>query len=145
MLQPEPLGYYIKKIHQTFVSQSNKSLKKFGLTSSQLDILVYLLRHSDRVCTQREIEKYYGLSHATVIGTLQRLIDKGYINVYASEEDKRQRNVFLTDLAFEIEEEMVKEWENNYNKFKRHMSEEEIENLVEGLKKVYIILQEDDE
>ena len=142
-MQKEHLGYYFKKINEAFVSRRNKGLKESGLTSTQMDFLVYMFRHND--VTQRELERYFGLSHSTVIGIVKRLSEKGYIVVEQNEEDKRQRNIALTEKAYDIQKGMIKRRENDQKKFEKHMTKEEISNLIQELKKVYDILQKEEE
>ena len=143
ILQKEHLGYYFKKINEAFVSRRNKALKESGLTSTQMDFLVYMFRHGET--TQRELEVYFGLSHSTVIGIVQRLADKGYIVVEKCENDKRQRNLLLTEKAQQMKKDAVKRRENDQKKFEKYMTREEISNLTEELKKVYDILQKEEE
>ena len=142
-MQKEHLGYYFKKINEAFVSNRNKTLKEKGLTSTQMDFLVYLFRHND--VTQRELEVYFGLSHSTVIGIVKRLAEKGYIVVEQNEEDKRQRNILLTEKAYDIQKGMIKRRENDQKKFEKYMSAQEIADLIKELKKVYDILQKEEE
>lgn len=142
-MQKEHLGYYFKKINEAFVSNRNKTLKEKGLTSTQMDFLVYLFRHND--VTQRELEVYFGLSHSTVIGIVKRLAEKGYIVVEQNEEDKRQRNILLTEKAYDIQKGMIKRRENDQKKFEKYMSAQEIADLIRELKRVYDILQKEEE
>lgn len=142
-MQKEHLGYYFKKINEAFVSRRNKGLKESGLTSTQMDFLVYMFRHND--VTQRELERYFGLSHSTVIGIVKRLAEKGYIVVEQNEEDKRQRNILLTEKAYDIQKGMIKRRENDQKKFEKYMSAQEIADLIKELKKVYDILQKEEE
>ena len=139
----EHLGYYFKRINEAFVARANKSLKKFELTSTQMDILMYLFRNNSATSTQRDIEKYFNLSHSTVIGVLQRLTEKGYITIERSLDDKRQRNVNLTQKAFEVKEYIINHRQKIQNSFAESFSESELKSLVESLKKVYDILQKE--
>lgn len=142
-MQKEHLGYYFKKINEAFVSRRNKGLKESGLTSSQMDFLMYMFCHGNT--TQRELEVYFGLSHSTVIGIVQRLVDKGYVIVQKDEADKRQRNLLLTEKANQMKKDAVKRRENDQKKFEKYMTKEEISNLIQELKKVYDILQKEEE
>ena len=142
-LANEHLGYYFKRINEAFVARANKSLKKFELTSTQMDILMYLFRNNSTTSTQRDIEKYFNLSHSTVIGVLQRLTEKGYITVEQSLDDKRQRNVNLTQKAFEVKQYILNHRQKIQNSFAENFSESELESLVKSLKKVYDILQKE--
>ena len=104
---------------------------------------MYLFHSAESKTTQRDIEKYYNLSHSTVIGVLQRLTEKGYIAVEQSLDDKRQRNVNLTQKAYEVKQYILNHRQKIQNSFSENFSESELESLVKSLKKVYDILQKE--
>lgn len=137
------LGYYLKLTHEHFVSDKNRRLKKFGITSSQMDVLLYLLRFEDKVVTQRDVEKHFGLTHSTVIGILKRLCAKGYIVVEKSPDDKRQRNISVTQKAFAIKGFMQSDRDRFDKLIEERMGSKEYEALLLGMKKFYSILRED--
>ena len=41
------IGCYLKKIHNQLENDFNRKFKKYGLTSTQLDVLEYLAQHAD--------------------------------------------------------------------------------------------------
>jgi len=55
---------------------------------------------------QKELETTFGLSHATISGLLKRLSENGFLAVCISEEDKRQRKVYLTKKAQRMAEQL---------------------------------------
>ena len=143
-LAQRDLPYYFKKIHEAFVLKSNRNLKKVGLTSSQMDILIYLFHNEGKIVTQRDIEKYFGLTHSTVIGILKRLADKKYIYIIASEDDRRQRIVKLDENSLKVKEDFLIERQKRINRFKDKLTDEETDTLIRLLDKVYSVLKEEE-
>lgn len=137
-------AYYFKRIHEAFVLESNRNLKKVGLTSSQMDILIYLFINEGKIITQRDIEKHFGLTHSTVIGILKRLAEKEYIYVKTDENDRRQRIVNLDKKSFKVKEDFLIEREKRINRFKDKLTKEEADTLINLLGKVYSVLKEEE-
>lgn len=60
-------GCYFKKIHNQLEAGFNRKYKKYGLTSMQLDVLIYLSRHSGSKRTLTDIAAHFGVRHTSVI------------------------------------------------------------------------------
>ena len=95
----------LKQISNAFVKDANRTLKRIGLTVSQAEILLFLY-HTPDSGGQRDIESHFGLQHPTVIGLLERLRKKGFVQCAVNPEDRRCRTVSLTEKAYEIQQEM---------------------------------------
>lgn len=137
MENKKPLGFYFKKIHDIFVADANIQLKKWGLTFSQMEVLIYLLKRQDTQTLQKDIEIHFNLKHPTVIGTLKRMEKKGLIKSVTNPEDRRGNIILLTDKAFEFEKMMVEFKKNMEMKFVKDLSDEQKEQLVDLLGIVY--------
>jgi len=95
-------AFIIKKIHDAIEKRANNDLKKHDITITQVRVLMFLREHKDEMMTQRDIEEYLGVSHPTVVGIIQRLEAKGFIKCEANENDKRMKNISLTDAPNEL-------------------------------------------
>ena len=51
--------------------------EEFQLTSMQVRILGFLIKHDDREINPRDLEHYFRISKPTVTGVLKRLEEKG--------------------------------------------------------------------
>ena len=101
-----------------------------GLTPAQLFVLHYLSRKQGESICQRDIEKQFELSHATVSGIISRLEAKEFIICSFSEEDRRFKNILLTEKAKCCENEMKKSIEHYEAQLVRGFSEEEKNQLI---------------
>ncbi|MFV0393071.1 MAG: MarR family winged helix-turn-helix transcriptional regulator [Coprobacillaceae bacterium] len=99
MQRSQKLGVIIKRINNTFEAELNKMLKKYDITKTQCDILMYLDRHKHEKNSQRDIEKYFGISNPTVSGILNRLESKEFIIRMSCEKDARVRYIKSTEKA----------------------------------------------
>lgn len=106
MKQRTNVGFLVKQINNIYEKDFNNQLKKLDLTSSQAEVLDFLFRCDEEEVTQRDIEKALSLKNPTVTGILGRMEEKGFVMILPSEKDKRCKNVYLTEQAFDIEKKM---------------------------------------
>lgn len=93
--------FYFRRIHNLLITHINSKIKETELTVSQFELLAYLgvNEMDNHSVTQKQIEEFFGLSHPAVIGLLKQLQGKGFVEVSVNSEDKRHRNVCLTEKA----------------------------------------------
>lgn len=107
------------------------------VTAAQGRVVMYLKKQAGRVVTQRELEKYLGVSHATVKGLLQRLEEKGYVRTAFDAQDGRVKNVYLTDASEKYKEKVRALLEELDARMMRGLSEAEQRELARMLEKIY--------
>ena len=130
------IGKLIKQLHIALENNFNKFSKKYKLTSSQMDILIFLLHNENKIVNQRDIENFLSLSNPTIAGTLLRLEKKGFIIRKISSKDKRYKEIYLTDKSRELKDIIFKYIRDNDNKMFSNMSEEDKENLKNIITKI---------
>jgi len=130
-------GFYIKRISDYIEADANRALEQYGITFSQARVLIFLLRSQGKVVIQKDIEKYLELKHPTVIGILQRMEVKGIIVSDVDPQDKRQKIITLTDLAFELEKRITDHVEDAEQRMAEGMTQEELDTIKLLLHKVY--------
>ncbi|MGF6365208.1 DNA-binding MarR family transcriptional regulator [Aequitasia blattaphilus] len=96
------LGATIKRINNIYEKEFNMQLKSIGITASQCAVLDYLFCTQKESIRQKDVEEALSLQNPTVTGLLKRLDEKGYILSVQSEQDKRCRNIYLTEKAYDI-------------------------------------------
>lgn len=101
-----PVGFLFKQINTVYEKDINNQLKGIGITSSQCEVLDYLFHCDKEEVNQRDIEKALNLKNPTVTGLLQRLDEKGYVLIVLNAKDKRKKNVYLTEKAYDIQRRM---------------------------------------
>ena len=69
-------------------------------------MLDYLFHSREEEVNQKDIEKALSLQNPTVTGLLKRLDEKGYILSVPSNKDKRCKNIYLTEKAYDIQKRM---------------------------------------
>lgn len=106
-----PVGFMFKQINNIYEKEFNSLLRGIGITSSQCAVLDYLLGSSKEFMNQKDIEKALSLKNPTVTGILKRLDEKGFILAVPSNQDKRCKNIYPTEKAYDIQKKM-----DNYRK-----------------------------
>jgi MarR family multiple gene transcriptional regulator MgrA len=82
----------------------NQKMQSKGLTSSQSDIIRYLLHHQDEEVTAGNLMEKLGLSQSTIAGLLKRLEEKELISRYTDGSDGRRSVIQLTSEGLALEE-----------------------------------------
>ena len=126
----------IKQINNVYEKDLNERLRKIGITSSQCAVLDYLFHTSRDEVSQRDVEKALNLKNPTVTGILKRLDEKGYILCVPNARDKRKKNIYLTEKAYDIQRRMETDRRKLDRELTRGMSKREVESLTKNLEKL---------
>ena len=118
MQKKRTIGFMFKQINNVYEKEFNNRLRTLGITASQCAVLDYLFDCEKEEVTQRDIEKGLNLRNPTVTGLLKRLDEKGYILSVPSNTDKRCKNIYLTEKAYDIQRRM----ENQRRKLDKMLS-----------------------
>ncbi len=135
------VGYMIKCIGDKMNARTTRRLKKFGLTMSQFCALSYIYEHGG-VSTQKDIEKYFDISHPTVVGVVAKLEQNGYLTCSVGKEDHRFKVLTLTEKGKEIGQKLLEELAYYQNVLTADLSPSQIEALREALAIVYKNLED---
>ena len=89
-------GTLLKQIHDVMEKNANNVLREQKLTISQSGVLVLLDEKAGKTASFKELEKEFGVSQPTMVGILNRLVQKDFVEVLTDSEDKRIRKAHLT-------------------------------------------------
>ena len=89
-------GTLLKQIHDIMEKNANNVLREQDLTISQSGVLVLLDEKEEKTASFKELEKDFGVSQPTMVGILNRLVQKDFVEVLTDSEDKRIRKAHLT-------------------------------------------------
>ncbi len=103
MMDNTSIGTLVKCITNEYEKHFNQILSASGITVSQCAVLSFLYETHKEQVNQKDIEKHLNLSNPTVTGLLKRLDEKGYILVVPNMQDKRKKNVHLTERAYDMQ------------------------------------------
>lgn len=126
----------IKQLSEKFEAKGTAACSKVGLTISQFRFLVYLKIHPDSQVTQREMEKFFKVSHPAVNGVLKRLEEKGFISTELITNGKTQKIVHLEKKGNEAVEIMDKIRNIDDENLSKEITSQEWEELYRILSKI---------
>lgn len=132
----QPIGFLVKQINNVFEKDLNKKLKAIGVTSSQCAVLDYLFHTNKEEVSQRDVEQNLNLKNPTVTGLLKRLDEKGYILCVPNAEDKRRKNIYLTEKAYDIQRRMDADRKKLDKRLTRGMTKKEVAAVTRALEKM---------
>lgn len=142
MHQNEDIGFLIKLIHDSVEKKTNYELKKLNITLSQGRILAYLHDHMGVKTSQKDIEEYFDVTHPTVIGILKRLENKGLITSEFDDEDKRVKNIYLTQKEESIHQKMSGFQKEMEQRLLNGLTVDQVAELKLQLKTIYSNIQD---
>lgn len=136
MRERRTIGFLFKQVNNLYEKELNNRLRELGLTSSQCEVLDFLLQSSKDQVTQRDVEKALNLKNPTVTGLLKRLDEKGFILSIPSGKDRRCKNIYLTEKAYDIQKRMETERKKIDKMLTLGMTKKETEALYKMLNRV---------
>ena len=132
----------MKHINNVYEKDLNERLKKLGVTSSQCAVLDFLFHTDKDEVNQCDVEKALSLKNPTVTGILKRLDEKGFIFSVPNTQDKRKKNIYLTEKAYDIQRRMEADRKKLDKELTRGMTKKEIAALTRGLEKMLYNISE---
>lgn len=132
----QPIGFLIKQINNVFEKELNDRLRTVGITSSQCAVLDYLFHTNKEEVNQRDVERNLNLKNPTVTGLLKRLDEKGYILCVPNEEDKRKKNIYLTEKAYDIQRRMEADRKKLDKRLTMGLTKKEVAAVTRALEKM---------
>ena len=97
------------------------------LNTSQMTLLVYLIRHHDEQICQKDLENELGLKKASITGLIDRLTEKGDLSREQAEDDRRKNYIRLTQKALNYKEEIYAKFQELDEMLKKDFTPEEME------------------
>ena len=88
------IGFLIKLIYDDLGRVLGRRFQATGLTPSQAEVLQFVNARSGARTTLRDVEAFLGVSHPTVVGLVQRLVEKGFLVSLPDPDDGRARNLY---------------------------------------------------
>ena len=134
----------MRKIQIRIKGGVDASLKENDMTFSQSFVMAFIDKHGGKV-SQKEIQKHLNVSHPTVVGLIKRLENNGFVYCEVDENDKRNKMVFNTDKATKLRQEMDKKRDAFDTKMMKGFSDQECDELVTLLTKLYDNISEEQE
>ncbi len=130
------IGPMVRMIHTAIDRQINTRVQEMELTSAQIFVLHYINRNSDKDVFQKDIEKHFELSHATVSGLISRLEAKGFIECLPAKNDKRYKRLCVTEKARCYDEQMRQHIDQVEKQALEGFSDEDIRQLQSYLDRI---------
>ncbi|MCR4742007.1 MAG: MarR family transcriptional regulator [Treponema sp.] len=140
-MESREVFFLIKNIHDKFDARANTDCQKVGLTISQFRVLLFLEAHQNSRVTQKDLELEFKVSHPTINGIINRLENKNFITTQMIKESGKQQKIISLEISgHEALKNMRENRIHDNNAFEENFSEEEKEELLKLLQRLYKIL-----
>lgn len=127
----------IKALSETIEKKANHRLSSYGVTASQMHILMALHHSESGVYSLKELEKMFHVAQATIVGIVSRLEAKGLVFRFADCNDRRRKSVKLTSRGMELGSQAEKEIEDIGLWLTSDLDTDEKKEFLRLLQKVY--------
>lgn len=97
-------GFYLKQLNDSLTKNANNALRKEDITMTQTGVLLYLHDLKEKEATLKELERAMKVAQSTTVGIISRMEQKGLVECFGSDEDKRIKIVRITSQGEEIYE-----------------------------------------
>lgn len=105
-MEGNEIGSYLKKIHNHLERGKNSDLKRYGLTGTQLEALLYLRQKGGKTGTLSEMAQFFDVKHTSILHVVKLLEKKGLIARAEKKPGSRLREIRLTENGYMLTEEM---------------------------------------
>ena len=133
----EDLGRKIKKLDKLFKLRMDRNLEKLDITAMQMHTLIYLYHNCDKKITQKDLCIEFGVKHSTMSGILSRMQDKNLIYTKQDENNKKCKDIYVTEYALEIKEQLDLNRDNTERILVENLTANDVKNLHKYLDKLY--------
>lgn len=90
-------GFFIKQINEAVTKHINNRVREYGLTLSQVIVLLLIDDEKEETVSLKFVERRLCVSQPTALGLCTRLEQKGLLNAFYNEIDKRGKMLSLTE------------------------------------------------
>ncbi|PUE64847.1 MarR family winged helix-turn-helix transcriptional regulator [Arcobacter lacus] len=129
-------GYHFSIIFINIKKSMELKLKPYNITHLQFSILINIYKNN--VTTQKELLKYTYGDETSITRLIDRLEVKGYLQRIACENDKRKKELKLTQSGINLAEEVISCAREVNAELVKDMDNEEAKQLLNLLQKVNI-------
>lgn len=104
----------------------NSAMALWGLTAAQVQVLLYVLGHSNQGTSLTQIHREYGYSMAALSCIVKRLREKGYIRVEPWAGDERRKLLFAIQAAQELQHHLDRSTQRLHQQLYRGFTPQEL-------------------
>lgn len=129
--------YQIKSLEKSILRHNKeKSIKDKEITTTQMEILLYIFKNEDKDIYQKELENVLNLRRATVSGVLQTMEKNNLITRITDAEDTRTKKIILNEETRNIFLRHLKQFDEIEKVIVDGISEKELEVFFEVIQKM---------
>lgn len=135
------IGRNISILYRHEIVYADKKLKDYHLNKIQAEFILHLRHYIGR--THTELNSYFMFNKATITKIIKHLEKYGYVRSVINENDKREKNISITDNGLNIVPTLIQileEWESRIiNQIPEHNIEKlrvVLEQMVENMTKI---------
>ena len=132
----DDVGFWLKTLANHMEAGRNQNMSKFELTSSQFEVLMFLVCCHEEEVNQIDIEQAMNRTNPTITGIVKRLEAKGFIERVPSCKDKRYKKLVVTQKGYEFHKQADINRKRGEDELLRGFSSDEKKQLISFIKRL---------
>lgn len=121
----------IRELAILITKSRDADIRELGLTTAQADVILYFAENPGKSIV--DLKSFLGVTHQTARGIIQRMSDKGFLEIHSSSNDARYKQISLTEKAISVYNNMKKNGTRTGNQLLNGISPEEKEKFLWAL------------
>lgn len=126
----------IKKLNQLICKNITVWEHKSHLNPTQMQIVMYLIKHIDEEACQKDLEIETNLKKASITGTLDSMEEKGVIIRKQSESDKRKNIITLSERVIKEKNKVEERASQIEKRLQENITDKEMQDFLVVVKKM---------
>ncbi len=126
--------YYVRLVKRLYEKTLTQAAEQCGLTLPEADILAFL-RENPEFDTSRDVALYREVSRSYVSKAVERLVNRGYIEVAQDNGDRRLQRLHITAKAKEATDTLHNAQFSFYDRVTAGLSNEEVSAMLSAIEK----------
>lgn len=123
----------LKQLSLSLDQYGRNQMKRLSLSPSQSLALIFLFSRDGHKVYAVDFHESFGISKSAVSSAIKELRKKGYVKTAANPQDDRMKQIFLTQKAFAVKEQIEKELQEEQNRLCGEIPRQSLEIMEKAL------------
>lgn len=124
----------LQRMISEYIGSNNNPRNMFNIT--QFNILYYLNKHLGEEVCQKDLEAETNLKKASITGSIDSLVEKGFVVRVKSDDDKRKNHIVLTQKALDLKSQFLDKIADINQVMVKDINEEDLETFFNVIDKI---------
>ena len=137
-IEGEFIGKYLGIVRRAHAILLDQKLKPFSISHGQISLFITIYKQAG--ISQSELCNIFNLDKAGVTRSIKKMVQAGLVEKRSDPQDKRRKELYLTDKGEEFVPQLSSVLQDVEKRVRKNLSQEEIDNCLQTMKKICVNL-----